>query len=122
MLRLAPHPTAPRLARRSVRDILDWAPPEATDRIELLVSELLTNSVIHARLASDQTVDVHLTCGGDRVRLEVADPGRRFRAVPVEPKPGSLGQWGLYLVNALSDRWGVKELDQGKAVWFEIDL
>jgi anti-sigma regulatory factor (Ser/Thr protein kinase) len=122
LLQLAPHPTAPRLARRSVRDILDWAPSEATDRIELLVSELLTNSVIHAGLDSDQTVDVRLTCGGDRVRLDVADPGHWFRAVAVEPKPGALGQWGFYLVSTLSDRWGVKELDHGKAVWFEIDL
>jgi anti-sigma regulatory factor (Ser/Thr protein kinase) len=102
--------------------MLGWAPSEATDRVELLVSELLTNSVIHAGMGGDQTVEVRLTCGGDRVRLEVADPGRRFRAVPVEPRPGALGQWGFYLVSTLSDRWGVQELDQGKTVWFEIDF
>jgi anti-sigma regulatory factor (Ser/Thr protein kinase) len=122
LLQLTPQPTAPRLARRSLRDMLDWAPSELTDRIELLVSELSTNSVIHAGLGGDQTVDVRLTCGEDRVRIEVADPGRRFRAAPVKPKPGALGQRGFYLVSTVSDRWGVEELDQGKTVWFEIDL
>jgi anti-sigma regulatory factor (Ser/Thr protein kinase) len=121
-LQLTPQPIAARLARHSVRGMLEWAPAEAKDRIELLVSELLTNSVIHASLGGDQTVDVRLTCGGHSIRVEVADPGRPFRAVPVEPRPGTLGHWGFFLVSTLSDRWGVKELDQGKAVWFEIDL
>lgn len=122
LLQLTLKRTAPRLARHSVRSMLHWVPSEATDRIELLVSELLTNSVIHSGLDGNQTADLRLTCGEDRVRLEVADRGRRFRAVSVEPRPGPLGRWGFHLVNKLSDRWGVSELDQGKSVWFEIDL
>jgi hypothetical protein len=39
MLRLAPRPAAARLGRRSVRDVLDWAPSDAIERTELLVSE-----------------------------------------------------------------------------------
>jgi hypothetical protein len=54
--------------------------------------------------------------------LEVADPGRRFRVDPAAPKPGAHGRWGFHLVRTLSDRWGVREFDRGKAVWFEIDL
>jgi anti-sigma regulatory factor (Ser/Thr protein kinase) len=119
---LTPLPTAPGLGRHSVLGMLDWAPSEARDRIELLVSELLTNSVIHAGLTWDETVDIRLTCGGQSIRVEVADPGRSFRAVPVEPRAGALGQWGVFLVSTLSDRWGLKDLDRGKAVWFEIDL
>jgi anti-sigma regulatory factor (Ser/Thr protein kinase) len=122
LLRLSPQVSAPHLARRSVRGILDWAPEEATDRIELLVSELMTNSVLHAGLGRDQTVDVRLTCEADRVRLEVTDPGQRFRADGPRPEPGPEGRWGFYLVDALADRWGVDDLDEGKAVWFEIDL
>ena len=118
---LAPLPIAPRLGRRSVRDILGWAPVEATDRAELLVSELVTNSVVHAGLRAEEDVDLRIACWRRRVRVEVIDPGPPFEA-DVSLVKGRFGHWGFYLVGCLADRWGVDQRDRGKAVWFEIDL
>jgi anti-sigma regulatory factor (Ser/Thr protein kinase) len=91
------------------------------DDVRLLVSELVTNSVRHARCNCDAgivglDVKVHPDC----LRVEVSDPGHGF-----EPKPRYEGQsaesgWGLYLVDTLSSRWGVGRTD-GTNVWFEID-
>ena len=51
--------------------------------------------------------------------FEVTDPGPGFEPKPVTPSFYQTGGWGLYLVEQLSDRWGVI---RGKAttVWFEL--
>jgi anti-sigma regulatory factor (Ser/Thr protein kinase) len=87
----------------------------------LLVSELLTNSVVHAGLGPNQDVDLRLRCGARAVRVEVADPGVSFEVDPEPPRGRPPGRWGLYLVSRVADRWGLDERGQGKSVWFEID-
>jgi anti-sigma regulatory factor (Ser/Thr protein kinase) len=94
---------------------------ETIDSVELLVSELLTNSIVHADLRPNQDVDLRLRCGADAVRVEVADPGASFEP-DYDPPRGGPGRWGFYLVSKLADRWGVDDQGAGKAVWFEIDL
>jgi anti-sigma regulatory factor (Ser/Thr protein kinase) len=121
LLRLVPVRAAPGVCRASLRTILMGAPPETVDRVELLVSELVTNSVVHAQLDAEETVDLRLKCSPDTIRVEVSDPGPRFTP-HVKPRPGEPGRLGFYLVDKLSDRWGVDHLDRGKAVWFEMDL
>lgn len=118
---LAPLATAPSRGRRSVRDVLDWAPADAADRAELLVSELVTNSVVHAGLGAEEDVDLHIACGRGHVRVEVVDPGPPFEPDPVY-EPDRSWHWGLHLVGQLADRWGVDRRAPGKAVWFEIDI
>lgn len=81
---------------------------------QLLVSELVTNVVKHAR--SEALLNV--TLGEDEICVEVVD--RAPTRTPVERHPRLLdeGGRGLSLVSALATDWGVKRDDQAKCVWF----
>jgi len=96
---------------------------------ELLVSELVTNSLRHAGLRPTQGIEVCLRASPQTVMVEVADNGRGFGGkrprpackpiadrMPVE-KDGA--NWGLFLVDQIAYRWGISE--QGDVrVWFEL--
>jgi anti-sigma regulatory factor (Ser/Thr protein kinase) len=118
---LPPRAQAVRMGRQSVRRVLSWAPTELIERVELLVSELVTNSVTHGALGPHQRVDLRVSCRPALIRVEVADPGAHFDPEQ-PPSPGGESRWGLFLLNAMADRWGMDRLEQGKSVWFEIDL
>ena len=77
---------------------------------ELVVSELVTNSVCHSG-ASDGAVVVQVGLTGTMVRLEVEDPGRGGVIAPRAPDLG--GGFGLNLVQGLSERWGLKRVAAG---------
>ncbi len=105
-----------RQARRFVDETLRrWECDDLLDTVELLVSELVTNAVLHAR--SDVDISVQLL--PDRVRIEVADQspeGIRRRALTAD---GSSGR-GISMVESLALAWGVSPHRSGKAVWFEV--
>lgn len=117
--RLPPTAVAPHLGRLSVRRFDQEVEP-VTDTVELLVSELITNTVKHGGLHDHDTIELTIKATEERLRVEVKQPPT---PIPRElrPRPSPDGHWGLYLVDRLSDRWGV-EHDDGMAVWFEIDL
>ncbi|HEV7629084.1 MAG TPA: ATP-binding protein, partial [Streptomyces sp.] len=121
---------APSAARTFVsRALAGWEMPDASlyDAV-LLVSELVTNAVVHAGTA------VQLECRPERGALvvEVADlhPTRAVetRAAGEPGEPGADGRWirdghqghGLRLVAALADEWGVSYRRDGKTVWFRL--
>lgn len=86
----------------------------------LCVSELVTNAVLHADIGEDAELrlDVRLDPDG-ALRVEVRDTGRGFSRP--EPAEGDDSGWGLFLVDRLSDSWGVAS-DHGTCVWFEMSL
>ncbi|SEN26444.1 Serine phosphatase RsbU, regulator of sigma subunit [Actinacidiphila rubida] len=116
-------------ARRFLRAALaEWADPFFADRVvddgTLLVSELVTNAVVHAGTA------VELVCRLDPAEsalvLEVTDrhPARALRG-DVDPAPGEGGGErgrGLHIVAALADTWGVTYRRDRKTVWCRIPL
>ena len=110
------------MGRQSARRALTGAPAPVLERVELLVSELVTNSVTHAALSPEQNVDLKVLTQPGRVRVEVADPGCHFNPEGRRPTPGEESRWGLFLVNQMADRWGMDRRDPGKTVWFEVDL
>lgn len=119
-LRLPHGRSSARAARRAVDDLRSGLGEELLENIRLLVSELVTNSIRHARAGESAWIHLRVEVRGDRVRVEVTDPGPGFD--PVEPLPSIYQDsgWGLYLVGQISDRWGVDR--QGVTrVWFEID-
>jgi anti-sigma regulatory factor (Ser/Thr protein kinase) len=114
-----PSPEAPRHARRFVAHLLGRLEADSVlDQTVLLVSELVTNAVLHAR--TPVTVEVSLT--GDVLRVGVGD------ASPTPPAMRSFSALagsgrGLHLVASMSRTWGVDDRpDGGKIVWFEIDV
>jgi anti-sigma regulatory factor (Ser/Thr protein kinase) len=107
-------PSMVREARRLVRVALaEWGLPVMRDNSELLVSELLTNAVSHARAP----IEVRLMRGRSLV-IEVTDGSF---AAPVGRTPGldDDGGRGLQLVNRLAYRWGTRRTASGKVVWAE---
>jgi anti-sigma regulatory factor (Ser/Thr protein kinase) len=78
----------------------------------LMVSELLTNALVHGIGAISLRIDAE----GDTVRVEVSDEGA-VRVAP-SPTPGAHGGWGLRIVDQLADDWGV--LKGSTRVWFRL--
>jgi anti-sigma regulatory factor (Ser/Thr protein kinase) len=115
--------SAPAAARNALRQL---APPGAPDRVQqaqLLVSELVTNSVRHAVTSPADQVVLELDIDDRRIRAEVRDTGRGMpRPQPEAVRSAGLGGFGLYLVAQVATRWGVEPLEVGKRVWFELDL
>lgn len=107
----------PAAARRAVQGALRGHPAALLDAAVLLVSELVTNSVVHARSACTLRLDL----GTSLVRVEVADEGRVIRG-PRASRPLDGAGRGLQLVQQLSDRCGSTRTVAGKIVWFELDL
>ena len=83
----------------------------------LLVSELVTNVVEHART----DFEVHLHNDGQRVRVEVVD-GVPRRPLLRRPRADALGGRGMVIVDELAGCWGVEPAGAGKVVWFEVPL
>jgi serine/threonine-protein kinase RsbW len=111
---------APGAARQVLRHCL---PRLITARIltdtQLLVSELVTNSVRHAELVEGDTVAVRIYVAADRVRLEVENPGTAGVVARREPDPSPGGGFGLELLELIATRWGVNR-ERSTTVWFEM--
>lgn len=109
---------AAREARRVVRDLIGFScPSEATDVVELLVSELVANAVRHAQSRIRLVV---AQPGLDLVRVEVWDDAPERRPMVRHLGPEAESGRGLALVDAMSTTWGVQIDDEHKAVWFEL--
>jgi serine/threonine-protein kinase RsbW len=106
-------------ARRFVADAVVDVPPDVSETITLIASELATNSVRHAATA----FQIRVERLPDRVHLEVEDDGE---GEPVVRTPGltDTSGRGLQIVQALADAWGVipKAESAGKTVWATIAL
>jgi anti-sigma regulatory factor (Ser/Thr protein kinase) len=109
--------TAPANARRAVEQFGASLDPEVVPDVRLLVSELISNSV---KYGGEGQLQLILQSEDRRhVRVEVVDQGVGFvPAVRDRPKTEP-GGWGLHLVEALTQRWGV--FDGSTHVWFELD-
>jgi two-component sensor histidine kinase len=112
-----PELASARQARRLVDDALraSHTPP---DLAVLLVSELATNAVMHARTDFIVRVEVR-GAGRHHVRVEVEDENEREPAIASVPLEATSGR-GLQVVAALADSWGVERRPRGKVVWFEL--
>ena len=85
-------------------------------RVEMIVTELVTNAVRHG---PGGPVELAIESGGRGVRGEVADPGPGIRRHELmRRKATEEGGRGLFLVDALSDSWGLSA--NRSRVWFEV--
>jgi anti-sigma regulatory factor (Ser/Thr protein kinase) len=116
---LDPAPTAPRQARQSLTSLSRTVSPEQLDELRLVVSELVTNSVLHAGLGERDSITLSVEVLTDSVRVEVVDGGHGFEEASEHPLGGP--GWGLPIVDQLADRWGA-EHTSGTKVWAEFAL
>ncbi|RSS78962.1 ATP-binding protein [Streptomyces sp. WAC06614] len=104
--------------RRSLRELLcPRCPRDVAEVAELLITELVTNALVHTDLGAE----VSATLDSGRLRVEVRDhTARKPRPYVPTADDGTHGR-GLFLVEELADAWGVDPLGGGKVVWFELD-
>lgn len=114
---LSARPDAPARARELVRDLP--LEPEVSARLELIVSELVANAVVHGG-ASANPVKVRLRADGREVCGEVYDGGRGFDWEPRIPEVTDQNGRGLVLVDQLTTHWGMVQ-DPDACVWFVCD-
>jgi len=114
---LSPETSSAAEARRFVRSALtDWGASNLGEVAALLVTELVTNAVLHTRSGPEVTARL----AGDRLRVEVADDNP---TPPVRQRYGPRAGTGrgLILVNELASAWGTESSRGGKIVWFELE-
>jgi anti-sigma regulatory factor (Ser/Thr protein kinase) len=93
---------------------------QVLDDAELLVSELVTNSLDHGELGDDDSVLVSVYLATDRLRLEIQNPGTAgVVAASRAGRESGRGGFGLDLVDLLAARWGVLR-NRDTSVWFEL--
>ncbi len=121
-VRLERDPRAPALARAALRAFSEQsdlcAAPSAT--LALLVSELVSNAVLHSDAPPASVIVVRARLLGEQgaVRVEVLDAGSSFAARHRDRATGACG-YGLFLVEEQATRWGVQR-EGGTCVWFEL--
>jgi anti-sigma regulatory factor (Ser/Thr protein kinase) len=116
-LALRPVPASAARARAFVERTLGaWECDDFLDASRLLVSELVTNAVLHARTDFELLIRAVRT----GIRVEVHDHNPAEPVVRRYEEEAMTGR-GLALVDELATRWGVDRHPDGKAVWFELD-
>lgn len=115
---LDPDPRCIGEARRLTEATLRaWGLAALSETACLLVSELMTNALLHARSGAE----IVLHCGPDGVRIDVCDNSPlppRLRHFSADAGTGR----GLRLLDSLATDWGVEPLPGGKCVWFTLAL
>ncbi|MFC8309030.1 SpoIIE family protein phosphatase [Streptomyces olivaceus] len=107
-------------ARQHLRDLLhDWPDEEQRDAAVLLLSELLTNVLVHTDADALLVAEIAGEPGERAIRVEVTDNGDDL---PHKRRPGEMASSGrgLVLIELLADAWGVAPRGTGKSIWYEL--
>jgi anti-sigma regulatory factor (Ser/Thr protein kinase) len=113
------------VARHAVAGLRPYLDLGVAENAELLVSELVTNSVRHAGLPEEASIEFSVRASSEVLMVEVADAGTGFDHLS-RPRPrvvagmAEASGWGLFLVDRISDRWGAVQMDGETRVWFEL--
>ena len=113
---LPPDPSSVRTARTLVREVLGDVGDEVLFALELLVTEVITNTLTHA--GSAPRIEAQLTPKTIRVAVYDVAPELPTHRVPDQDRAGGRG---LHLLDRVASRWGAEPTDDGKVVWFELD-
>ncbi|MFI9077739.1 ATP-binding protein [Streptomyces sioyaensis] len=109
-------------ARLHVRAILtEWKLGGLIEDSILITSELTTNVVNHAKGTGDY-FELGLRRRNGLLALEVADSYQWRMPELQKPAPDDLSGRGLFLVDALSENWGVRPRNPGKTVWAHLAI
>jgi serine phosphatase RsbU (regulator of sigma subunit) len=107
-------------ARHQLRNLLhDWQDEEQVDGAVLMLSEMLTNVLVHTDCDALLVAEIGGNVGERLLHVEVADGSDEL---PHRRKPGELASSGrgLMLLESLAGSWGVDPRGKGKSIWFEV--
>ena len=111
---------APSVARAAITGFCQdrEVAPGAVATLRLLVSEVVTNAVIHPDARATPAIRLMVWCRAGVIRVEVTDQGSGFTPRPRDPARVG-GGYGLYLLEQQASGWGVLQRD-GTTVWLEV--
>jgi anti-sigma regulatory factor (Ser/Thr protein kinase) len=114
---LPPNAGSVRFSREAIREALAEFGEDAVEAAAILTDELVTNAIMHGQ--PPIVLDISEDHGNVTVRVGDAGPG-----VPVTrlAQCGALSGRGLTIVDSMSDRWGVDVRQDGKSVWFQLNM
>lgn len=115
-LRLHRGPEAAAEARRAVDGLAAHVQPDVLEDVRFLVNELVTNGLKYG----DGEIELRADVTAEAVRVDVIDSGGGFQPRVEIPGPDQTSGRGLFLVEQMADRWGVRG-EGSTHVWFEID-
>src|ERR1700730_957419 len=100
---------APAIARAAVGGLCEQAglTDARCQALQLLVSEIVTNAVLHSNGPADTPIRLAAHAADDAVRVEVDDGGRGFTRGDAARARGG---WGLRLVEKEARRWGIEDI------------
>lgn len=117
--RLMPEPRSVAVARAAVRGYLRSAGVVDADASVLVVSELVSNAVVHPTVTSGP-IEVNIEVGRDCVHIEVEDADPRPPVTRTHHVDDEFGR-GLMIVDRLAETWGWTPLpNNGKRVWCDV--
>jgi anti-sigma regulatory factor (Ser/Thr protein kinase) len=120
-LALSPNDSAPARARRALAELGGDLDPELRERSAVVLSELVTNSFKHGGLSESQRIHVEVSLRPELIRMQVMDPGKGFDTVALRRgHVDRTGGWGFWLIDEMSDRWGV-DCSHSTNIWCEFD-
>ena len=108
--------SAPARARTVLR-AFNGALRDVAEDVRLLITELVTNAVVHGGADSNTSIGVRVEAAPDGIRGEILHPGPSFEA---RPRPDEQ-KFGLHLLDQLADRWGSEPVAGQNRIWFELD-
>ena len=122
-MRVPAVPSSIAFVRRTMTSMVETCGQETADTLALIFTELVTNSIRHADVRANDTIEVSLDVEPDALRGAVMDRGSGFAHTTEEQReevyPPS-GGLGLLMVSRLSRRWGVRSAADTTEVWFEL--
>jgi len=113
--------SAPGRARRFIEEAFGDLDQAILDNVELLTTELVTNSLRHDCSEPGAKVELMIKQDGRALRVSVKDGGSGTKPVVAAPSASSEGGRGLMLVDAIADEWGTESRD-GLLTWFSVNL
>jgi anti-sigma regulatory factor (Ser/Thr protein kinase) len=116
---LGPDSRAPATARRALDPLAEELGEDALDRLQLLVTELVTNCLKHGCLEPGDEILLEVYLNPTALYTEVHDNGVGFVPRPPNLDPLRSSGWGLWLLDQLTTRWGIDN-HAGTTAWFEM--
>jgi anti-sigma regulatory factor (Ser/Thr protein kinase) len=114
-------------ARRAIVERVPGLPDPLEGDVLLLVTELVTNAVLHGGVGPDASVRLECRRAGERLRFLVSQPGLQLNGngaatafAPQSTNGNTSSGWGLILVERIAEQWGVLDARPGTCVWFEV--
>lgn len=117
---LPAHPVSVAVARGLLRGLRVHVDAERLERLELIVSEAVTNAVRHGSPRPQDRVGVEVLVAARSVTCHVDDCGHAFTPPTTAPALDRIGGFGLHIIAELAGSWSLERREAGNRVTFTV--